>query len=79
MTTVPRIAGLHFIVFADDHEPAHVHVFGDGQARINLLGPDGKLALVWVDGLKRSDARRAMRCVIEHQAALLARWRDIHG
>jgi hypothetical protein len=30
----------------DDHEPAHVHVFGDGQAKINLLGNDGKPELV---------------------------------
>ncbi|MDP1729682.1 MAG: DUF4160 domain-containing protein [Devosia sp.] len=79
MVTVPRIAGLRFIVFANDHELAHVHVFGDGQTKINLLGPDGKPALVWVDGLKRSDVRRAMRSVIEHHSALLARWRDIHG
>ncbi|MGO9170657.1 MAG: DUF4160 domain-containing protein [Rhodomicrobium sp.] len=79
MVTVYRAQGLRAVIFLDDHEPAHVHVFGDGHAKINLLGKDGKPELVWVDGMKRSEVRRAVQIVIERQAELLARWREIHG
>ena len=58
MVTVLRVAGLRFIIFVDDHEPAHVHVFGDGQAKIDLLGADGLPELSWVDGMKKRCAPR---------------------
>jgi hypothetical protein len=47
MVTVYRGAGLRVVIFVDDHEPAHVHVFGDGQVKIGLLGPDGRPELIW--------------------------------
>ena len=56
-----------------------MHVFGDGEARIDLRGPGGRPALVWVDGMKRNDVRRAMRAAEEQREVLLARWNDIHG
>jgi hypothetical protein len=54
-------------------------VFGDGHAKINLLGADGGPELIWALGLKRSDVRLAMRIVAEHQGVLLAKWREIHA
>ena len=56
-----------------------MHVFGDGHAKINLIGPDGGPALVWAEGMKRNEVRRAMAVVTEHKDAFLARWREIHG
>lgn len=79
MVTVFRAQGLRVMIFVDDHQPAHVHVFGDGQAKINLLGAGGTPALVWVDGMTRGEVRRAVKIVVEQQALLLARWEDIHG
>jgi len=79
MVTVLRADGLRVVIFVDDHQPAHVHVFGDGHAKINLLGADGTPELVWVDGMTRGEVRRAVRIVIEQQALLLARWETIHG
>ena len=79
MVTVLRAHGLRVVIFVNDHQPAHVHVFGDGEAKINLLGSDGTPALVWADGMSRGEIRRAMRIVTEQQTALLARWEDIHG
>jgi len=38
MVTVFRAHGLRVVIFVDDHLPAHVHVFGDGQTKINLTG-----------------------------------------
>ena len=79
MVTVFRAQGLRVIIFVDDHQPAHVHVFGDGHAKINLRGADGAPELVWVEGMTRVEVRRAMRIVLEQQAVLLARWEEIHG
>lgn len=45
MVTIHRAHGLRIIIFTDDHEPAHVHAFGDGQAKINLIGPSGAQSL----------------------------------
>jgi hypothetical protein len=79
MVTVLRVHGLRVVIFANDHRPAHVHVFGDGEAKINLLGRDGAPALVWADGMSRGEIRRAMRIVAEQQVTLLARWEELHG
>lgn len=67
------------VIFVDDHHPAHDHVFGDGQAKINLLGAGGTPGLIWTEGMTRGEVRQAMRIVIDQQALLLARWEDIHG
>jgi hypothetical protein len=58
---------------------AYVHVFGDGEAKINLIGGDGLPELVWAEGMSRSEVRRAIHAVTGQQAVLLARWREIHG
>ena len=79
MVTVLRAHGLRVVIYANDHRPAHVHVFGDGEAKVDLLGPDGAPALVWADGMTRGEVRRAVRLVAEQRAFLLARWEDIHG
>ena len=79
MVTVFRAHRSRVIIFVDDHQPAHVHVPGNGQVKINLLGADGVPELVWADGMTRSEVRRALRIVTEQQALLLARWEDIHG
>jgi hypothetical protein len=75
MVTIHRAHGLRVVIFADDHEPAHVHVFGDGHAKINLVGPDGRPELVWASGMKRNDVRRAMALAIEHRDEFLALWK----
>jgi hypothetical protein len=56
-----------------------VHVFGDGHAKINLIGPDGAPALVRAENMKASDLRRAMQLVRDQQEAFLAKWREFHG
>jgi hypothetical protein len=76
MITVIRASDLRVIVFTDDHAPAHVHVFGDGHAKINLLGSP---ELVWAEGMTRGEVRKAIRLVSDQQSLLLAKWREIHG
>ena len=79
MVTVLRAQGLRVVIYLNDHDPAHVHVFGDGEAKINLIGADGVPTLIWADGMNRGDVRRALRIVTDEQTALLARWEEIHG
>ncbi|KQT86536.1 hypothetical protein ASG60_15770 [Methylobacterium sp. Leaf469] len=76
MVTVFRSGGMRVIIFIDDHEPAHVHVFGDGHAKINLV-PEP--VLVWAEGMTRGELRKAMKIVVEQRNSLLTRWRTIHG
>jgi hypothetical protein len=79
MVTVHREAGLRIRIFTDDHEPAHVHVLGQGHAKVNLLGPDGLPELVFARGMTIGEVRKMLRIVGEQQDMLVARWRDIHG
>ena len=79
MVTVFRGDGLRVVIFVSDHAPAHVHVFGDGHAKINLTGANGMPELIFVEGMKRNEARRAMQLVVDRQDELCARWRELHG
>jgi hypothetical protein len=78
MVTIHRSHGLSIVIFTDDHEPAHVHVFGDGHVKINLISIGGGPELVFARDMKRTDIRRAMQIVVANQAAFLSKWRDIH-
>lgn len=79
MVTAVRSGGLRIVIYANDHEPAHVHVFGDGEAKINLVGADGGAELVWAVGMSCADVRRAMKLIVKTRDALLAKWEEIHG
>ena len=80
MPTVLRTGSLRFVMWLNDHSPAHVHVFcGDAEARIELGTQGVHPRLVVNFGMKRADLADALRAVHEHQAALLKSWRAIHG
>jgi subtilisin-like proprotein convertase family protein len=78
MVVVFRALGLKVNIYTDDHLPAHVHVTGDGEAKINLAPPGGEPQMLWAVGFKRSDIRRAMRIVIEQNTMLIEHWSEIH-
>lgn len=67
------------VIYTFDHEPAHVHVTGPGQAKINLRGPGGRPELVSSIGISRADMRRLMADIEERQDELLQAWERIHG
>jgi hypothetical protein len=79
MIVVHRVGGFRFVIYTSDHEPAHVHVIGDGHAKINLAGPDGLPELVFSIGIKKSDMRRLLADAMQHREILLNRWNQIHG
>jgi hypothetical protein len=80
MPTIHRAAGLRFVIFTDDHQPAHVHAIGpDGEAKIELGDETRAPALVWIRGpMRNADVRRALTEVTRRQPALRAAWRRIH-
>jgi len=79
MVVVHRAYGYRFVIYTLDHEPAHVHITGPGQAKINLLGPGETPELVWSVGIKRSDMRRLFAEAVERRDEFLKAWERIHG
>jgi hypothetical protein len=79
MATVYRAFGFRFMIFLNDHEPAHVHVFGQGgEAKITLTGPDG-VVVDRATGISRADLRRILSETREHREMLVTAWEQIHG
>ena len=78
MVTVHRAYGFRFVIFTNDHSPAHVHVFGQGgEAKIILEGPAG-ITLDWSVGIGRGDLRKVIREAQGARQRLLTAWRNIH-
>ncbi len=79
MVVVHRAFCFRIVIYTLDHEPAHVHITGAGQAKINLLGPQGLPELVYSIGIKRSDLRRLLVEVTDRRAEFLLEWKRVHG
>lgn len=79
MVTVLRESGLRFAIYLDDHPPPHVHVVGDGSAKIALANDEGQPAVVRAARMKASEVRKALRIVIAHREALIEKWKELHG
>lgn len=79
MVVIHRAYGFRFVIYTADHEPAHIHITGAGQAKVNLSGPDGKPEAVYFIGIKQSDQRRLMADVNERRDEFLQEWERIHG
>jgi hypothetical protein len=77
MVVVHRAYGFRIVIYTSDHEPAHVHVTGPGQAKINLLAEPPEI--VSSVGIKRSDMRRLLADVTKHRDRLIQEWERIHG
>jgi hypothetical protein len=80
MPTVLRVDGLRFVIWPNDHNPAHVHVFSAAaEATIELGDPSGQPRLIENRRMKRSDVAKALKAVFDHQSMLRHRWSEIHG
>jgi hypothetical protein len=80
MPTILFINGFQFIIWPDDHEPPHVHVFkGDGEAKIQIGNSEQAPAFVTIYGLTKREAKFIWSIVAEHQEKLLDAWEKIHG
>lgn len=75
MVTVFRAAGMRFVIYTDDHEPAHVHVYGDGEARISV----DAVAVLSNRRMSKRDLAVALSIVQQQRAIFLEKWNEIHG
>jgi hypothetical protein len=79
MVTVHRAHGFRFVIFTNDHAPAHVHVFGQGgEARI-VLDDRGVITVDWVGGITRGDLHKIVEETRRERKRLMAMWRTIHA
>lgn len=79
MVTVHREAGFRFVIFKDDHEPAHVHVYyGGAEVKIALGIEGGSPENIRNYGMRMSDVRKALKMVTAQQPLLLEKWKEIH-
>ena len=80
MSTVLRIDGLRFVIWPNDHSPAHVHVFSaDGEAKIELATADGFPRLAENRRMKPAELAKALAAVFANQQKLTAEWKVLHG
>lgn len=75
MVTVFRSAGMRFVIYTDDHEPAHVHVYGDGEARIDIV----RATVLSNRGMNKRDLAKALAIVQQERSLLQKTWEEIHG
>ncbi|CDN49360.1 DUF4160 domain-containing protein [Neorhizobium galegae] len=75
MVTVLRQHGLRFVIYTADHEPPHVHVYGDGEARIDIE----TLKVLTQGGMSDRDVRRAAEVVEANRQLFRETWRKYHG
>jgi hypothetical protein len=78
MVTVHRAYGFRFVMYTNDHSPAHVHVCGQGgEAKITFSGSKG-LTLDWAIGISRADIIRIMEEAQYERVRLIEAWRSLH-
>ncbi|WP_320199266.1 DUF4160 domain-containing protein [Agrobacterium sp. rho-13.3] len=66
---------MRFVIYTADHEPHHVHVYGEGESRIDMIN----LGVITQGGMSDRDVRRAVAVIEENQQLFLEAWRQYHG
>jgi Domain of unknown function (DUF4160) len=79
MVTVLRVHGLRFVIYLDDHEPAHVHIFGDGELKVTISGANNLPEIIYAMGMKANDRRRALDELKDRQQWFLSEWDRLQG
>jgi len=79
MVVIHRAFGYRFVIYTQDHEPAHVHVIGEGEAKFDLLGAKDESRLVWSVGIPRGDLRKIVQEARLRRDEFLKAWERIHG
>ena len=80
MPTIHRAHGFRFMIYLNDHIPAHVHALGTGGEIKVVLGSGATLPqIAWVRGdLGPRDIRLALEEVHKRADHMHAEWRRIH-
>jgi Domain of unknown function (DUF4160) len=79
MPTIANENGMKIVVWSNDHQPPHVHVFGkDWEVRV-LIGAEAVLYSVDTGNPYSKQVSRAVELVGRHLEACNSKWREIHG
>jgi hypothetical protein len=79
MPTVLQKNGFSFKIYFNDHEPAHTHIFKQGELVVNLGDENTSVSVRDNFGMSKQDERRALIIAGDYQDYLLKCWRDING
>jgi Domain of unknown function (DUF4160) len=81
MPTVLQQGGFDFVIYSNDHQPSHVHVFkGNAELVVNIGDENTKPVVRENRGVtKKADFAKILRMVADNQNFLLEKWRKIHG
>ena len=80
MATVLSRNGLRFVIYPNDHRPAHIHVIGRGaEAVFDLACPEGPPRLRENYRFAAPQLRRILREVQAALPQLCREWESIHG
>lgn len=79
MPTVLRQNGFSFMIYLNDHDPSHVHIFGQGELIVFLGDAETRVSVRQNIRMSSQDERRALEIAGEKQPFLLDRWNEING
>lgn len=80
MATILSENGRRYVVYSNDHRPAHVHVISaDHEALFELNCPQGPPSLRENYGFPKKLLNEIKRVLSEHLAEACAAWKKIHG
>ncbi|MDQ2731696.1 MAG: DUF4160 domain-containing protein [Armatimonadota bacterium] len=66
--------GVRLMIWSNDHEPAHVHIYHGGERIIIEMSKPFRVVESY---MKRSTARRAIRLAEQHHDEIIQAWRVI--
>jgi hypothetical protein len=76
MATILKRDGFRVMIYPNDHDPPHVHVFKGGREAIIDIAPMGIRRNYRMSG---RNLRRALEIIEENRDILIAAWDEIHG
>lgn len=80
MPTILTIDGLRFVIYPNDHRPAHVHIIGKGkEAVFNLNCLHGAPELRENYGFSLKELTKIADALVANLSELCAKWSEIHG
>lgn len=79
MPTILRSNGFQFVIYPNDHEPPHVHIFRSGTELIIELGVDRAEPMIRdVYRMGSRDIALALAITRANNDMFLARWREVY-
>ncbi len=80
MPTIIRKDGFQVVIWTNDHEPMHVHVFkAEGELVVNLGDSESPVSVRDNYEMSGKNERKALNIVSENQTFLRSKWVEIYG